>query len=260
MRLLQPYSKYLPGVLLILLFVLVLLVFKSFHNALLASGAASTPFAGIFSLVLLAVADVIFFIIILNSKNRAKALEGEINSLVRKIEDSKVQKEVKKETAVKEKIDHEKEAKAIIPSNIDDLEKFGEILLQNCARRLQIVQGLLYIKNLSEGVFSFKAGYAFFSESEPITYHEGETLAGQVAKNKTVLNLSKVPENYIAIMSGLGEGSPNHLLIVPIISPSNETIGIIELASFKAFSIEIEELFAYIGQKLGDKLAQTSIT
>ena len=260
MRLLQPYSKYLPVGLLILLFVFVLLVFKSFHNALLLSDTNGTPAWGIFFMVLIALTGIIFYLLILTGSNKTKSLEEEIKSLVRNIEDSKVQKEVKKETVVKEKINIEKEAKSIIPSSGDDLEKFGEALLQNCARRLQIVQGLFYLKDTADGVFSFKSGYAFFSESEPISYREGETLAGQVAKNKTVLNLSKVPDNYIAIASGLGEGSPNYLLIIPIISPNNETIGIIELASFKSFSSEIEELFAYIGQKLGEKLAQTSIT
>lgn len=258
MRLLRPYSKYLPGVLLILLFVFVLLVFKSFHNRLLASGITATPAWGLFFMVCIALIGIFFYILVLSIGNRAKAMEGEIEGLVRSIEDSRIQKEVKKETVVKEKIDKEKETKAIIPSNIEDIEKFGELLLQNCAHRWQIVQGVLYLKDPADGVFAFKSGYAFFSESEPITYHEGETLAGQVAKNKTVLNLSKVPENYIAIMSGLGVGSPSCLLIVPIISPNNETIGIIELASFKSFSNEVEELFAYIGQKLGEKLAQTS--
>lgn len=260
MRLLQPYSKYLPGGLLILLFVFVLLVFKSFHNALLLSGTNGTPAWGIFFMVLIALTGIMFYLLILSESNRTKSLEEEIKSLVRSIEDSKVQKEVKKEAVVKERINIEKEAKSIIPSTNDDIEKFGEALLQNCAHRLQLVQGLFYLKDTTNGVFSFKSGYAFFSESEPISYREGETLAGQVAKNKTILNLSKVPDNYIAIASGLGEGSPNYLLIIPIISPSNETIGIIELASFKSFSSEIEELFAYIGQKLGEKLAQTSIT
>ncbi|RPH32942.1 MAG: GAF domain-containing protein [Bacteroidales bacterium] len=260
MRLLQPYSKYLPGVLLILLFVFVLLVFRSFHNTLLASGVNATPAWGIVFMILIAFIGIIFYLLILNGSNRSKVLKKEIELLVRRLEDTKVQKESKKETVVKEKIDIEKEAKAIIPSNNDNTEKFGEALLQNCARRLQIVQGLLYLKNPADGVFSFKSGYAFFSESEPITYIEGETLAGQVAKNKIVLNLSKVPDNYIAIMSGLGEGSPSHLLIIPIISANNETIGIIELASFKSFSSEVEELFAYIGQKLGEKLTQTSKT
>lgn len=254
----KPYSRYFPGGLLILLFVLVLLVFKSFHNTLLASGVNATPVWGIFCMLLIAVIGIIFYILILNESNRSKGLKKEIETLFNKIEESKRQKEVKKETVIKEKIDTEREAKSIIPSSSEDIVKFGEVLLQNCARRFPIVQGLLYMKNPEDGVFSFKSGYAYFSESEPISYREGETLAGQVAKNKTVLNLSKVPDNYIAIMSGLGDGSPSYLLIVPVISPSNETIGIIELASFKLFSSEVEELFAYIGHKLGEILVQSS--
>ena len=258
MSLLKPYSKYLPGGLLILIFVLVLLVFKSLHNTLLASGINTTPAWGILCLLLIAVIGIIFYYLIFKENNRSKNLVKEIEALMSKIEVSKIQKEVKKETIIKEKIDIEKETKSIIPSNNEDIVKFGETLLQNCARRFQIVQGLLYMKDTETGVFSFKSGYAYYSESEPITYTEGETLAGQVAKNKTVLNLNKVPDSYIAIMSGLGDGSPSYLLIVPIISPNNETIGIIELASFKSFSSEVEELFAYIGHKLGEKLIQSS--
>jgi hypothetical protein len=258
MRLFKPYSKHIPGVLLILLFVLVLLVFKSFHNALLNAGSKVNSGWGIFFLILIAFTGIAYYLIVLNWSSRTKSLESEIAVLLQRFEDSKVQKEVKKETVIKEKIDFEKELKAIIPDSIDDIEKFGEQLLQNCARRFNLVQGLLYLKDPIDGVFSFKSGYAFYSESQPITYREGETLAGQVAKNKTVLNLSKVPENYIAVMSGLGEGSPKHLLIFPIISQNNVTIGIVELASFKSFSSEIEELFAYIGKKLGEKLDQTS--
>jgi len=254
----KPYSKYLPGGLLIFLFVLVLLVFKSFHNTLLASGVNSTPVWGIFCMLLISVVGILFYILILIESNRSKGLEKEIKILFNKIEESKIQKEVKKETVNKEKIDIERETKSIIPPKNEDIEKFGETLFQNCARRFQIVQGLLYIKDPDKGVFSFKSGYAYFSETDPITYIEGETLAGQVAKNKVVLNLSKVPDNYIAIMSGLGDGSPSNLLIVPIISPNNETIGIIELASFKSFSSEVEELFAYIGHKLGETLVQSS--
>ncbi len=257
MSLFRPYSKYLPGVLLVLMFVLVLLVFKSFHNTLLASGINTTPAWGIFCMLLIAVVGIIYYFLILNESNRSKGLEKEVETLMNKIEVSKIQKEVKKETVVKEKIDIEKESKSIIPSNSEDVVKFGELLLQNCSRRFPIVQGLLYLKD-PDGIFSFKSGYAYYSETEPVTYREGETLSGQVAKNKTVLNLSKVPENYIAVMSGLGDGSPSYLLIVPIISQNNETIGIIELASFKSFSSEVEELFAYIGHQLGVKLVQSS--
>ena len=257
MSLPRPNSKYLPGVLLLLLFVFILLVFKIFHNALLSSGINTTSGWAIFLMVLIASIGMIFYILILNANNRSKNLQKEIESLIFSIEETKIQKEIKKETVVSEKIDAEKEVKTIIPTNIENLVKFGEILLQNCSRRFNIVQGLIYLKNPEDGVFSFKSGYAFYSESEPVTYIEGETLSGQVAKNKAVLNLSKVPDNYITILSGLGNGSPNYLLIIPIITPNSETIGVIELASFKSFSSEVEEFFAYLGHKLGEKLTQS---
>ena len=257
MSLFRPYSKYLPGVLLLLLFVMVLLVFKSFHNSLLSAGVNKTPVWGVILLVLIAFTGIVFYMLILNDRNRAKAYLNEIDSLRVKIDEGKAKKEVKKETVQREKFDIEKEAKLIIPTENDDIVKFGEQLLLNCARRFQAVQGLFYLKN-SDGIFSFKSGYAFYSEAEPATYREGETLAGQVAKNKTVLNLSAIPDNYITVLSGLGEGAPKCLLIVPIISDNNETIGMIELASFKLFSSEVEELFAYIGHKLGEKLIQST--
>jgi len=260
MSLFRTYSKYYPGALLLLLLVLVLSVFKTFNNALLKSGVNTTPAWGIIFIVLIALIGILFYIIILNERNRTKIYIKDIEILKGRLEEVKVHKEVKKETVQKEKFDIEKESKLIIPANNEDIVKFGELILQNCAHRFQIVQGLLYLKNPADGVFSFKSGYAFYTETEPVTYHEGETLAGQVAKNKTVLNLNSIPDNYISILSGLGNGVPNCLLIIPIISPSNETIGIIELASFKPFSNEVEELFAYIGHKLGEKLAQSTNT
>ena len=258
MNLIRKYSKYIPGVLLILLFVFVLLVFKSFHNLLISSGVKSTPGWAIFFLIFIAVVGILDFFLIQSKNNESKILLNELETLKNRIEDSKVLKEVKKETVIKEKIDIEKEVKAIIPVDLADLEKFGETLLLNAARRFNAVQGLFYLKDQENGIFSFKSGYAYFTETEPVSYKEGETLAGQVAKNKKVLNLSKIPDNYITIMSGLGNGFPNYLLIVPVISPNNETIGMIELASFKSFSSEVEELFAYLGHKLGEKLVQPS--
>jgi len=236
---------------------MVLLVFKSFHNSLLSAGINKTPVWGIIFLVLIAFTGIIFYVLILNERNRTKSYFNEIDTLRARIDEGKAKKEVKKETVQKERFDIEKETKSIIPTEIDDIVKFGEVLLQNCAHRYQVVQGLFYLKN-SDGVFNFKSGYAYFSETEPTTYREGETLAGQVAKNKNVLNLNAIPDDYITVLSGLGEGAPKCLLLVPIISPNHETIGMIELASFKSFSSEVEELFAYIGHKLGEKLNQST--
>jgi len=247
--------KFLPGVLLILLIIFILLVFGSYHNALLSSGVSSTPGWAMVFLVLAIVIGIFFYLLLLKANNKSKNLENDLLEIERKIEESKI-KEVKVVEVIQEGIDIEKVSKAIIPDNVTNLLKFGESFLSNIAKRFEIVQGQFYMKDKSSGVFSFVSGYAYYSESEPITYKEGETLAGQAAKNKTVLNIDNIPDNHITILSGLGKGTPNHLLIVPIITTNNETIGIFELASFKAFDSEVEKLFAYLGHQLGDKLSQ----
>lgn len=248
-------SKHLPGVLLILLIVFVLLVFGTYHNILVSSGVKSNPVWAVFFMVLIIVIGIYYYLSLIKERSRSRSLENEISEIYKRVEEGK-RKEVKVEEVVKEKIDIVKESKAIIPDNTSDLIKFGELFLSNIAKRYEIAQGQFYIKDLSTGIFSFISGYAYYSESEPISYKEGETLAGQAAKNKTVLNINNIPDNHITILSGLGKGTPKHLLIVPIITSNNESIGIFELASFKAFDSEVEKLFAYLGHQLGDKLSQ----
>lgn len=255
MNLSRSDFKYLPGVLLFLLIVCSVLIFGSYHNLLISSGIKSTSGWSIFFLILIIVIGILYYLLLNNANNKSKDLEKTIFAFEKSIEESK-HKEVKVEEVVKEKIDFAKVTKAIIPENTNDLIKFGETFLSNISHRFEIAQGQFYMKDKSSGIFSFISGYAYYSESEPITYKEGETLAGQAAKNKTVLNISNVPDNHITILSGLGKGTPDHLLIVPIISSDNETIGIFEIASFKPFDSEVEKLFAYLGHQLGDKLIQ----
>lgn len=156
-----------------------------------------------------------------------------------------------------ETIDIASTLQAIIPAQTgDNPAKYAETTLANIAKRFEIVQGTCHIKNAQNGVFEQIAGYAFYTQGEPTTYVEGETLPGQVAKNQTLLNLNKIPENYATVISGLGKSAPKNLLIFPIITSDKQTMGIIELSSFKPFSPQMEELFGQLGQRLGQTMAQ----
>jgi two-component system chemotaxis sensor kinase CheA len=53
--------------------------------------------------------------------------------------------------------------------------------------------------------------------------------------------------------SGLGKSTPNYLLLVPVIA-ENETIGVVELASFKPFTNEIIDLFTLFTERAGEEL------
>ena len=134
-----------------------------------------------------------------------------------------------------------------------DSTKYTEKILSNIAKEFDIVQGLFFVKEKKTDMFNIAGKYAYFGEEQPKSFKSGETLSGQVAKNKTTLNLKEIPEDYVTILSGLGSSSPNNLLIIPIIL-KDETVGVIELASFKKFGKVIIELFESISDKIGNEL------
>lgn len=137
----------------------------------------------------------------------------------------------------------------IIPSSATDIEHFGEQLLKNMANEFNIVQALFYSKVTNADNFHCYAQYAYFSETKPAEFTTGETLPGQAIKNKKIVSINNIPDNYMTIVSGLGQGAPNSLVFVPLIQ-NNEIAGLIEYATFSKLSDEnrnaLEELSAHV--------------
>ncbi|MFC2152410.1 GAF domain-containing protein, partial [Bacteroidota bacterium] len=134
-----------------------------------------------------------------------------------------------------------------------DLTKFSEKLLSNIAKEFDIVQGLLFLKDKKSNTYNITGKYAYFGDEEPESFKLGETLSGQVAKNKQTLILKEIPENYVTILSGLGSSSPNHVIIIPIVV-EDKTTAIIELASFKEFKQNFNNLFDGMSEQIGKAL------
>ncbi len=120
----------------------------------------------------------------------------------------------------------------------ESVEDYTERILQNLAKEFEIVQGIFYLKNENTSEFNVASTYAWTAGKTPAPFVIGEGLPGQVAKNKTIMNVEHIPENYI-IVSGLGSSYPDNLLIVPLLL-NKETIGVIELASFRKFDDQTE--------------------
>lgn len=59
-----------------------------------------------------------------------------------------------------------------------------------------------------------------------------------------------MPEDYIQINSGLGQGSPLNVLVVPVLF-EEELIGVIELASFQHFTSNQLDVIELICSNLG---------
>lgn len=259
MRPTKSTERYTPLLVLVLLLLTSVLLMAVLHNISLESGNSIPLWAKALSLTPFLL-GIWFYIIAAKQNSIIAGLQNQIETLKSQLESFiKSQKQTQTQSATKETIDIGKWVNNLLPNaSADDLVKYGESLLANISKSVEIVQGIMYLKDSQTGLFKFKAGYAYFSETTPPEYPEGETLAGQVAKNQKLINLSHIPDGYITILSGLGKGSPKHLVIAPIISPESKTIGILELASFKEFKPEHEELFALLGRKLGEKLSVTN--
>jgi hypothetical protein len=152
-------------------------------------------------------------------------------------------------------IDVDEMATVIIPK-IDfkePFEDYSEKILQNLAKQFNLVLGVFYLKNEKTSVFQPVSTYAWASESPPASFIIGEGLTGQVAKNRVQMKVDSIPEGYIKVLSGLGSGSPQNLLIIPLLL-NKETIGIIEIASFMEFDKVTEWTIKYLSKIIANSI------
>jgi len=87
----------------------------------------------------------------------------------------------------------------------------------------------------SGGTLNLKYGYAVTNEVHSISYDLGEGLVGRVGAEGKSLYLDEVPKGYITVFSGLGNASPSHLALVPVVI-EGKVKGVIEIATFTSIN------------------------
>lgn len=143
----------------------------------------------------------------------------------------------------------------IIPENIKSVEDFSEQILQNLAQEFNIVQALMYLKTADTDTYESIAQYAYFSESKPQAFKSGETLPGQAIKNRIIVTLTDVPENYMTIASGLGKSGIKYLVFVPLIY-KDDVVGLIEYATFTRVNEDITKILGNIAEKIAETMVK----
>lgn len=131
-----------------------------------------------------------------------------------------------------------------------NIKELSEYILINLAKKLNSVQGILYVREKNSDFFSSFAKYALYGEKKD--FKEGNGINGQVAINKKLKIITDIPEDYISVVSGLGSASPNNLLVMPFVF-NNKTIALIELASFKKFPEYIQEFYNHINNNIANQ-------
>lgn len=145
----------------------------------------------------------------------------------------------------------------ILRTNTNDLNNLADEIIGNLVKYLNANQGAIYIMNEAETgeepTMSMKACYAWDKKkflNQKI--HRGEGLAGQAWQEGDTIYLTEVPQDYIRIVSGLGDSNPTSVLIVPL-KVNEQIFGVVEIASFNAFrDFEIEFV-----QKIAESIAST---
>jgi HAMP domain-containing protein/signal transduction histidine kinase/CheY-like chemotaxis protein len=94
----------------------------------------------------------------------------------------------------------------------------------------------------------------------PDRFELGDGLVGQAAVLKTPIVVSDAPADYIRVGSGLGEGAAATVAIMPVVF-EDQVLGVVELASFSAFSAVhlqfLDQLMEIIGVSLNAIIASS---
>ncbi|MCU1751249.1 response regulator [Pseudomonas sp. 6D_7.1_Bac1] len=146
----------------------------------------------------------------------------------------------------------------------------GRHILQFCAQYLGTAVGAMYVKEEHGGLKRIAAyGFSREQEAREQAISSGEGITGQAAQQGRMIRLDEVPADYFKVSSGLGEGAPRSVLVVPT-RDDDQVNGVIELGFLRALTerdIALLELIAgNIGtsieaaryrQRLQEVLAQT---
>lgn len=134
-------------------------------------------------------------------------------------------------------------------SGIQNLEALSKTFLSKMVPLLESCQAVLYGKKDSS--LTLLASYGIMDNKQhPDKFELGEGLIGQAAIEKTPIILTDVPSDYIRVKTGLGEGTPLYLTILPILF-EGEVKAILELASFKALTTDQNTLMKEISDNFG---------
>lgn len=117
-------------------------------------------------------------------------------------------------------------------------EEWYDHLLRNIINYIEASQGtFILLKDDAEGnpFLELKALYAYDKKRHEERQYDLETgLLGQVYKEKEMVYIEDVPEDYINITSGMGGAKPKCLVILPLIY-GDMMYGILEISSFNLF-------------------------
>ncbi len=140
-------------------------------------------------------------------------------------------------------------------------EELGSNILTKLAELVDVHIGAFYM--LEGNKLDLVSSYAYKQRKNLSSqFSVGEGLIGQCAKEKKLILISSVPDDYIKVVSGLGETTPKMIMLIPIQFES-QLLGVIEIGTtgeFKEEHIEfLEDASENIGVSINSSVARVQL-
>ncbi|KRA96089.1 MULTISPECIES: response regulator [unclassified Pseudomonas] len=134
------------------------------------------------------------------------------------------------------------------------LAMLGRNILQFCAQYLGSAVAAIYVRE-DHGGLKRIATYGFSREQEEREQqiYSDEGIVGQVAQQARLIRLDEVPGDYFKVCSGLGDGLPRSVLVVPT-SDDERVNGVIELGFLRPLTDRDVELLELIAGNIGTSI------
>jgi CheY-like chemotaxis protein/signal transduction histidine kinase/HAMP domain-containing protein len=119
-----------------------------------------------------------------------------------------------------------------------DMTTVSQMVLSELAPLVDAQQGVFYVNSGNNGnaLMQLLGSYAFTERKNLANeFKPGQGLVGQCILERERILLTNVPDDYIHIGSGLGQGTPLNIIVLPVLF-ENEVKAVIELASFNRFN------------------------
>jgi methyl-accepting chemotaxis protein len=150
----------------------------------------------------------------------------------------------------------------ILRQNNIDVNQFYDNIIRYIVKYVGANQGGLFLlndDNVNDKHIELVACYAYdrkkFVEKRINT---AEGLVGQCFLEKEMIFITELPQNYVSITSGLGEATPNCLVLMPL-SVNEEINGVIEIASFEVLEGHKLELLKRLAENVAASISATKI-
>jgi signal transduction histidine kinase/CheY-like chemotaxis protein len=134
------------------------------------------------------------------------------------------------------------------------LNALGRNVLQFFAQYLGAVVAAVYIRQEHGGLIRVASyGFSRQQEMQEQNIFSGEGVVGRAAEQDQIITLNELPNDYFRVSSGLGDGSPRSVIVVPT-SNDQHVNGVIELGFLRELTERDIEFMEQVSDNIGTSI------